>query len=120
MEDAVIAVTFFTGIFATLVILIVFRSKTKREQQETIRTAIEKGQEMTPELIAQIGSPPPPARDRDLRRAAIAFAIGGGFIGLGFGVADADATRAMTGVASFPILIGVAFLVMHFFGSKES
>ena len=70
-------------------------------------------------LIKQIGAPPEPAKDRDLRRALIAIAVGAGFLALGFAIPEDEATQIFGGFASFPIFIGLAYLAMHFFGSKD-
>ena len=80
--------------------------------QKTMRTAIEKGQELTPEVIERLGSPPA-AKNRDLRRGIISLAIGFGFIALGLAIPEEEAVRVMLGVSAFPILLGLGFLLMH-------
>ena len=119
MADELIGIVLFVGIFTVIGMIIVFRSRTRRDQQDTIRLAIEKGRELTPEVIEKLGAPPAKSRDRDLRGALIALAVGFGFISLGFAVPDDEATRVMAGVASFPILIGLALLAMYFLRAKE-
>ncbi len=120
MADELIGIVLFVGIFTIIGMTIVFRSKTRRDQQDTIRLAIEKGQELSPEVIEKLGSPPARSKDKDLRGALISLAIGGGFLGLGLAIPDDEATQIMAGVASFPVLIGIALLLMHFLRSKET
>ncbi len=118
-EEIFIPITMFLFLAIVIGMTIVYRSRTKESQQQTIRAAIDKGQELTPDLIKQIGSPPEPAKDRDLRRALIAIAIGAGFLALGLTIPEEEATQIFGGFASFPIFIGLAYLAMHFFGSKD-
>ncbi len=118
-EEIFIPITMFIGLFVVLGMFIIYRNRSKESQQQTIRTAIEKGQELTPDLIKQIGAPPEPPKDRDLRRALISIAVGAGFLSLGFAIPEDEATQVFGGLASFPIFIGLAYLAMHFLGSKD-
>ena len=54
-----------------------FRFRSKAEMQQTIRLALEKGTELSPELIDRLGEPEP-GKNKDLRRGLIwmALAIG--------------------------------------------
>ena len=54
-----------------------FRYRTRGDMQQTIRTAIDRGQELSPEIIDRLGHPKAP-RDRDLRLALIWLAIAAG------------------------------------------
>jgi len=113
----------FIPIFMVLAIVVAFlfsiylRHKAKRDTQETIRFALEKGAELSPEFMKQL-SDPEPAKDRDLRRGLIWVAIGLAFALLGAGIPDEEATPILMGVAAFPILIGAAYLIMNRYGSK--
>jgi len=94
-----------------------FRHKTKLATQETLRLALDKGAELSPEFMRQL-SDPEPAKDRDLRRGLIWVAIGLAFALLSAGIPDEEATPILIGVAAFPILIGVAYMIMYRYGSK--
>ena len=118
-EEIFIPIIMFIGLFVVAGMFIIYRNRSKESQQKTFRAAIEKGQELTPELIKQIGAPQAAPKDRDLRRALIAIAVGAGFLALGFAIPEDEAKRVMAGFASFPIFIGLAYLAMHFLGSKE-
>ena len=65
--------------------------------QQTIRTAIDKGQELTPELIESLGSPQRPSKDRDLRHALIwlAIALGIALFGFAMGSIEEDVLHIM-------------------------
>ena len=123
MEVEEIAV--FIPVVALIVIAVViyayfsFRYKTRVRVQETIQAALDKGNELTPELIDRVAGPQPHA-DRDLRRGLVSIAIGVAFAILGFMVDEEDAVRPMIGVGMFPFLVGVAYLVMWRMGKSES
>jgi hypothetical protein len=89
VNEVWIPVVMFIGLSVVLSLWVWFRFKGKREMQVTLRSAIEKGQDLSPELIENL-----------------------------FGVilGEEDAIRPLLGIAMFPFSIGVAFLLMHHFG----
>ena len=95
-----------------------FRFKSRIETQHTFRLALEKGSELSPEFIKQLGEPAP-NKNRDLRRGLVALALALGFATLGAAVPDDEATKVMLGVAAFPFFIGIAFIIMHRFGNTN-
>lgn len=96
-----------------------YRYKTRAAVQETIKTALDKGNELTPDLIDRMTGPKV-GPERDLRRGMIAIAVGVGFAILGFMVDDGDDTvRPLIGVGAFPFLIGLAYMLMWFFSGRE-
>ncbi len=94
------------------------RFRARMEMQHTMRLALEKGNELSPEFIKQLGEPPRSA-DRDLRRGLISMALALGFATLGVAIPEDEATHVMLGVAAFPFFIGLAFIIMHRFGNKN-
>ena len=113
-----IPIVMFGGLAVVLSLLVWFRYKAQRETQLTIRTAIEKGQEMSPAMIDNLINPPA-SPHRDLRRGVIGVltAVAFGLFGLILG--EEDAVRPMLGIAMFPLSIGVAYLLMHRFGRSK-
>ena len=95
-----------------------FRFKTKAEFQQTIRLALEKGTELTPDLINRLGEPEP-SKDRDLRRGLVWLALGAGTTALAFGIPDDEATSILLSVAAFPVFIGIAFIIMWRYGAGQ-
>ena len=116
--DALIPIVLFISLAVVVALFLFFKNKAKREMQKTLRAAIDKGQELTPEVIERLGTPPA-AKDRDLRRGIIGLAIGAGFLCLGYAIPDDDAFQAMLGIASFPIALGIGFLIMHKLSSND-
>jgi hypothetical protein len=121
--DEVIGVVLFAGTIATTVVLLAFfRYKHKVKVQETVRTALERGQELSPELLTQLMSPPPLQRgNADLRRGIMAVALGVAIGAFAFVVAegDGDVIRPILGVACLPIALGLAYLGLWKLGSEK-
>lgn len=116
--EAMIPIVMFVSLAAVTGLFFYFKNRAKREMQKTLRAAIDKGQELTPEVIERLGTPPAPA-NRDLRRGIISIAVAVGFVALGFAIPEEDALRPMLGLASFPAALGLGFLLMHKLASKD-
>jgi len=105
------------------------KSREKREMQTTIRHAIDKGQDLPPDLIDAMTKDVAsklPSRTRDLRRGVIWLAVGIGFAAFSYlsnlGWNDHDmegASAAMMGLAAIPVTIGLAFIVLSFFNPNK-
>jgi len=119
-EEIFVPITMFIGLFIVIGIFVVLRFRAKAEQQATIRAVIDKGHELSPELIRQIGSPTPPSEDRDLRRGVVSLAIALATAAFALSVGEEDAVRPLMGLAAFPACIGIALIAMHFLGSRKS
>ena len=121
MVEILIPIAMFIGLTVVLCLFFMFRYKTRSEMQATIRTALDKGQELTPEVIDRLGTPKPP-KDKDLRTSLIWFALAVGFVALGFGIPDDDkeAFRVFMGFSAFPFSLGVAYLIMWNFSGRNS
>ena len=113
-----IPIVMFIGLSVVLSLFVWFRYKAKRELQMTIRTAIDKGQGLSPEIIDNIMNPPA-SPQRDLRRGLLGVLIAIGFELFGVILGEEDAVRPLLGVAMFPLSIGIAFLLMHRFGKSK-
>ena len=73
----------FAGLTVILSFFFWFRYRARSEMQQTIRAAIDKGQELTPELVESLGKPAKPSKDKDLRYALIWIAVAIGFGAMG-------------------------------------
>jgi len=112
-----IPLSMFIGLSVVLSLWVWFRYKTKRDMQMTIRTAIEKGQGLSPELIENLVNPPI-SPQRDLRRGVIGVLLAVGFVLFGIILGEEDAVRPLVGTAMFPLSIGIGFLLMHRLGQS--
>ncbi len=119
--ELLIPIVMFIGITVVLSLFVWFRFRVRNDAQATIRTAIEKGHELTPEVIDRLGHPRP-HKDRDLRVSLIFFAlaIALALFGLALGNFAHEAQLVFMGIAAFPFCLGVAFLIMWRFTERRS
>jgi hypothetical protein len=126
-------VFFWTFLAAVILVPIYLRHRDRSQMQETLRTALEKGQTLPTELVTalqnSVSARTIPTREGDLRRAIVLIAIGLGLCGLGYGLwyglMTVDDTAAYVtggstaGVGAIPGLIGVAYLILWAIKSKK-
>ena len=117
-EGLWVPIGFFIAFTIMVVTFVYFKHKTRMETQRTFRLALEKGNELSPEFIKQLGEPEPP-KDRDLRRGLIWTAVGIATALFAVILDEADAVGPLLGISAFPTLVGVAYLIMWRFGPKK-
>jgi hypothetical protein len=120
MAEEIIPIVMFISVAVVFVFWFFFRHRSRMEMQYTIRLALDKGTELTPELIRQIGEPEPP-QDKDLRRGLVwlAIAFGLAIIAVAIGSQEPDAFSSILAGAALPFTIGSAYLIMHRFGTRK-
>lgn len=131
MTPILIVLIVFSAITAIIFGPSYLKTREKREMQETIRHAIDKGQDLPPELIDAMTrdvASKLPSRTRDLRRGVMWLASGIGiaafslitsmsdFVGNDF---QNDAGGPLLGIAAIPVTIGLAFIVLSFFNPNK-
>ena len=119
MEGILIPISLFIGITIVLCVSFWFRYRMRSDMQQTVRTAIDKGQELSPEIIDRLGQPKA-SKDRDLRLALIWVAIGIALTVFGFSIPDDEANQIFMGIAAFPFSLGVAYFVIWRFADRKS
>ncbi len=94
---------------AALSLHLVLRFRLKKEVQATYRLALEKGSELSPEVIESLngGGPRP---QQDLRRGLFWAAIGGAIAIAGLVQGEPAAVRPAIATSALPLLIGAAYL----------
>ena len=117
-EDIVIPFIVFGSAAISFIAWLYFRHKNRVETQHTFRLALEKGTELSPEFIKQLGRPEVD-KDRDLRRSLIGFALAFGLVLIGFAVPEPEALRGLLAGAALPFSIGCAFMIMYVYGTKK-
>lgn len=133
MEDFIPLFAIF-AVFGTITAIVVgptwLKSRERREMQETVRRAIDKGQALPPEVIDAMTNDVAknlPSRTRDIRRGIIWLAVGVGIAafslinGMGW---DNDGWEnhvgdGLLGIAAIPVTIGLAFIVLSFFNKNK-
>ncbi|WOX06898.1 DUF6249 domain-containing protein [Microbulbifer pacificus] len=111
---------FFLLIGMSLWMVLNFRAKRNLEVQQTLRLALDKGVELPPKLIEQLGASQRHPQ-QDMRRGIVWMACALGMALLGFFVPDPSnqAFLAMLGVAAIPFSIGLAYLAMYHFSKPQ-
>ncbi len=114
MREEWIPIVGFIAFGATICLWLYFRYRARQDMQGTIRAAIDKGQELSPDLIEQLAGPKRPA-DRDLRLGiiGIAIAVATSMFGIMIPEAGDEAMQVFLGLSAFPFILGLAFLLMH-------
>lgn len=88
-----------------------FRHRTRAELQNTVRVALEKGQELSPELLERLGEQKKKP-GHDLRRGIIAIGLACGIASFGALVGDEDALSPMLAISMLPLFVGLAYLLI--------
>ena len=111
MEDVFIPITLFGAIVAIIWLYSHYNFKKRLTAHESLRLAIEKGQEVSPELVERMSYLNDPVKS-DLRRGILLIAFGVAFIILGMIVPhdEPEGMRGIIGVSSFPVVRGLAYL----------
>ncbi len=119
MTEETIPIVMFLGLTIVFVALFWFRYRARREMQETFRIALDKGHELTPEIIDRLGHPKA-SKDKDLRLGVIWMAIAVGLVLCGFAVPDSsgDALRGILAGAAFPFALGIAYIILYRFTER--
>jgi hypothetical protein len=107
------------------VVILVFlflRYRTRYDYQRTVRLAVEKGQQLTPEFLERLAERAIKQErnpNRDLRFGTVAIAIGIAIGSFGLILGEPDAVRPLMGVGNLPFLVGVAMLALWKFAPRE-
>ena len=119
MAGELVPIILFIVIGAVIALIAYFRSRARAQIQKTVRVALDKGQELTPEVLKSLtdslSSP-----HGDLRRGVISIAIGVAFSLFAILLGEEDATGPLLAISAFPFLIGIAYLGLYFFLNKEN
>lgn len=133
MEDFIPIFAIF-AVFGSLTAIIVgpgyLKSRERREMQETLRHAIDKGQDLPPEVIDALTrdvSKNLPSRTKDIRRGIIWLAVGIGIAAFGLITGgsvgnDWDGNHfdtGLLGISAIPATIGLAFIALSFFNKNK-
>ena len=121
MDETWIPIIMFLSIAAILIAVFWFRYKARAEMQSTLRAALDKGQELTPEIIDRLGHPKEQP-NKDLRLGIIWLSLAFGLALCGFFVPDPSdhALQGTLAAAAFPFAIGVGYLIIHFLAGRGS
>ena len=120
MIEELIPIALFAAIALIFFLVMYFRHRSRADMQQTIRLALEKGTELTPEIINRLGAPEP-SKNKDLRLALIWLSLAVGLALCGFAVPDPSgyALRGCLAGAAFPFAIGLAYMIIWRYGARN-
>lgn len=107
MSPIFVPVVLFFVIGSVLIAYFYFRHRARLEVQKTVRTAMERGQDLNPELLEAIGGEVIGGQ-WDLRKGTIWLALA---VALGL-MAWVLQEPKLLGIAAFPLMLGIAYLVL--------
>ncbi|HEY1072121.1 DUF6249 domain-containing protein [Brevundimonas sp.] len=124
MAEEFIPIAFFIMIGAIVLVPAWLKSKGRKDMQATLRSAIERGQPLPPEVIDSLSKDnikPPATAARDLRVGVILLAVSLGVALFGYMVsfAEMDAFYPIAGSAAVPGMIGLAFIILSIFNKNK-
>ncbi len=127
MEEEVVAVfvpiVLFIAIAVVMCVGSYLRHRNIEAVQKTVQTAIEQGQELTPEFLERLAQAPQRGKDNgektDLRRGVILITVGLGIAAFGLLVGKGEAMRPMLAIGTLPFLIGTAYLGLWKFSQSD-
>jgi len=123
-SEVLVPLGFFLMLAAIFVGPAWLKSRERREMQATLRTAIEKGQALPPEIIDAMTKnvKVAPTALSDMRAGVIWVAIGLGFAAFGFfiGFEAEEAFHPFLGIAAIPTIIGLAYIALSFFNANKA
>lgn len=118
VAELMIPIVMFIGLTIVLSLVVWFRFRARSEMQQTIRMALDKGQELNAEIIDRLGHPKA-SKNRDLRLATIWLALAVGLALCGLAIGEVDALRGTLAGAAFPLCIGLAYLINWRFAGDD-
>ena len=119
-EEVFIPIVGFISLAAVTVLFIYYRFRTRFEIQKTVRAAIERGQQLSPDFLDRLADPRPTRRaDRDLRIGVTSMALGLGLASFGWLVGSSDLVGPLLAIGNIPFLVGVAFVGLWKFAPRE-
>lgn len=118
MQDTLVPIALFAMVPAIIWAVSHYRYKAKEKSAEVVKAMIAKDVEVTPEVIKSIGFVPKRSHV-DLRNGMILVAVGIAFLLFGGAIQDEEGQAAMSGLAMFPTLIGIALLIFWYAISRK-
>lgn len=120
MAEELIPIVMFISVAAVLIALFWFRYRARDGMQQTIRMALDKGHELTPEIIDRLGHPKA-SKYKDLRLGVIWLSLAAGLalLGLAVGTFATEAFHGTLASAALPFAIGIGYLILYWVTGKD-
>lgn len=118
MTEDMVPIVMFISVAVVVIAAYWFRYRARDGVQQTIRIALDKGQDLSPELIDRLGHPKAP-KNKDFRLAILWLAIAVGLVLIAFVIPEPEAFRGILAGAAFPFTIGIAYLILQKFANRD-
>ena len=119
MNEMWVPIVLFVAIAFVFAAWIYYRYRSRSELQRTVQVAIDKGQELSPELLDRLGQPRTSGHT-DLRRGMISVGLGIAFAIFALVLDEDETIRPLLGLSAFPFVLGVTYLgLWQFAGNKN-
>jgi hypothetical protein len=111
MAETMIPITMFIVLGFAVLGYFYWNHQNRVTIMKTVEKAMDKGAELTPELLIQLGAAGDP-RIRDMRRGIVFLSLGvaGGLCSLFF--ADPEIVNGIRAGTVFPLMLGIGFLIV--------
>ncbi len=120
MVEELIGLAAVVGPVILLGIYFWLRYRSRQDMQETIRLALDKGHELSPELVDRLGHPKA-SKNRDLRLGVIWLGLAVALALCALFVPEPEARPGLLMAMAFPACIGAAYMIIwRFAGTEES
>ena len=117
MDIEWVPIVMFISIAVILSFFAFYRYQIRKEVQLTVRSAIDRGQDLSPELLERLSESLRP-KNIDLRRGTISVALALSFASAALILGEEEAIEPLFAVAAFPFLVGLAYLSLWKFSGK--
>lgn len=119
MEETLVPIALFAVAPLIVWAVVAYRFKTRKSVMKLLDSMTQKGETVTPATIHALGIRPR-SRHADLRTGVVLVSLALAFFAFGAIIGEEDAIRGLSGIAMFPLLIGVAYIgLWAFIGRKE-
>lgn len=117
--EIVVPLAAFTTVVAIVWAIQHYAAKKRAEAYATVRLAIEKGQEITPDAMEAMTRLAHPLAD--LRRGILLLALTVAIAGFGWLVSmeEDEALGPLLGISLFPACLGLAYIGLHYFANAN-
>jgi hypothetical protein len=111
MSEEMIPIVMFIVLGIALLGYFYWNHKNRASIMETVQKAIDKGAELSPELLSQLGAVGN-SRIRDMRRGIVFLSLGIAGLLCSLFFADADVVNGIRAGSVFPLMLGAGFLLV--------
>ena len=111
MSDELIPMVLFIVIGFITLGFFHFNAKNRQSIMDTVQKAIDRGGELTPELLTKLGAAVSP-RARDMRRGIVFLALGVAGLLCSLFFTDTHFVSGIRAGSMFPLLLGAGFLLV--------